>query len=285
MTGGIRELERFAVSTDEGVREWVKSKITGEDESSDNVWGCNEGMGGGVGIVTSSEVTVIGGDNRVDITLLDVLPIPLSNTRTASVSEYQAANALESLDLSITGDSGTDLLGTGGDSELRLNIQTVIGGLLGDESGTRHVLVGRIGTGADQANLELMGPTVLLNLGGELGKWGSQIGRERTVDMGLKLRQVNVDCLVVLGFLVCPQVMLEGIGVVSDLGAVGSLEIIDHAVVEGEQRGCGTNLSPHIANGGHPSSRERFDTWALVFDDGSSSALDSKNTGNLEDNI
>ena len=43
--GRIRELERFAVSTGEGIREWIDSKITGEDESSNDVWRCDDGMG------------------------------------------------------------------------------------------------------------------------------------------------------------------------------------------------------------------------------------------------
>jgi len=113
VAGRIRELERFAVSIGKGIREWVELKIACKDESSNDVWRCNEGMGGGVGIVTSSEVTVVGGDGRVDVALLDVLPIPLSNVRTAGVSEDQAANTLESLDLSVTGNCNTDLLGTG----------------------------------------------------------------------------------------------------------------------------------------------------------------------------
>jgi len=60
-----------------------------------------------------------------------------------------------------------------------------------------------------------------------------------------------VDRLVVLGAPVCRQVMLEGLSVVSDVGTVGSLEIIGHAVVEGEQRGRGTDLSAHVTNCSH----------------------------------
>jgi len=285
VAGGIREPEWFAVRTDESVREWVESKITGEDESGDNVGGGDEGVSGRIGVVATSKVTVVGGDNRVDIALLDVLPIPLTDTRTASVCEDQAANALESLDLSVTSDSGTDLLGTGGDGELRLDTQTVVSGFLGDESSTRHVLVGRVGAGTDQPNLEFMGPTVLLNLGSELGERSSQVWGKGTVDVGLKLGEVNVDRLVVIGALVCLQVMLEGLGVISDLGAIGSLQVIAHAVVEGEQRGSGTNLGTHVANRGHSSGRERFETRALVFDDSSSSALDGKDPSDLENDI
>ena len=60
--------------------------------------------------------------------------------------------------------------------------------------------------------------------------------------MDPKLGQVDADFLVVLGALVCLQVMLEGLGVVGDLGTIDSVKIIGHAVIEGEQRSRGTNL-------------------------------------------
>ena len=80
-------------------------------------------------------------------------------------------------------------------------------------------------------------------------------------------------------------VVLEGLSVVSDVETVGSLETIGHAVVEGEQRGHGTDLSAHVTSCSHSSSRERFDTWAFVFDDSSSSTLDGKYTSDLENDV
>ena len=56
-------------------------------------------------------------------------------------------------------------------------------------------------------------------------------------------------------------------------------------MVEGEQRGRSANFGTHVTNGGHSSSRERLETWGLVFDDSSSSTLDGKNTSDLEDGI
>ena len=103
MTSGIREFERFAVSTGESVRQRVESEITGGDKSSEDVRGCDEGMGGGVDIVTSGEITVIRGNDRIDLALLDVPPIPSSNARTTIINEDQAAGTLQNLDLSITG--------------------------------------------------------------------------------------------------------------------------------------------------------------------------------------
>jgi hypothetical protein len=49
-----------------------------DGHSDDKVGRCDEGVGGRVGIVASSEVTVVGRDDRVGLTLLDVGTIPLS---------------------------------------------------------------------------------------------------------------------------------------------------------------------------------------------------------------
>ena len=97
--------------------------------------------------------------------------------------------------------------------------------------------------------------------------------------MDPKLGQVDADFPVVLGALVCLQVMLEGLGIVGGLGTIGSVKIIGRAVIEGERRGA--NLGAHVANGGHSGSRGRFDTRTLVFDDGPSSAVDGENTSEL----
>ena len=79
--------------------------------------------------------------------------------------------------------------------------------------------------------------------------------------------------------------MLESLRVVGDVGALGSVEVVDHAVVEGEEGGCRTNLSTHVANRGHTRARERLDTGTGVLDDGASATLDGEDAGNLEDNV
>ena len=50
--------------------------------------------------------------------------------------------------------------------------------------------------------------------------------------------------------------MLEGHGVVGDLGPVGCLQVISHTVIEGEQQGRGTDLSTYVADSGHSGSWE-----------------------------
>lgn len=59
-------------------------------------------MSSRVGIVTSSEVSVVRRDNRVSLALLDVLSIPLANARSTSVCEDKASKLLKGLQLTVT---------------------------------------------------------------------------------------------------------------------------------------------------------------------------------------
>ena len=45
-------------------------------------------------------------------------------------------------------------------------------------------------------------------------------------------------------------------GIVGNLRPVGHLQVISHTVIEGEQRGRGTNLSTYVVDGGHSGSWE-----------------------------
>lgn len=117
----------------------------------------------------------------------------MTDTRTASVGEDKTAGLLKGGDLTVTFDGSTNLLGTGGDSELGLGLETVRGSLTGDRSGTRHVFVGRVGARTDEGNLEFLGPVVLDDFLLELRNGSSQVGSERTVDVGLELGEVLRD--------------------------------------------------------------------------------------------
>ena len=79
--------------------------------------------------------------------------------------------------------------------------------------------------------------------------------------------------------------MRKALGVVGNVATVGRVEVVDHAVVEGEEGGSGTNLSTHVANGGHTRAGEGLDTRAGVLDDSASTTLDGEDAGNLEDDI
>ena len=79
--------------------------------------------------------------------------------------------------------------------------------------------------------------------------------------------------------------MLELLGVLANIRTTGGVEVVHHAVVEGEEGGSGTNLSTHVANGGHTRAGEGLDTRAGVLDDSASTTLDGEDAGNLEDDI
>ena len=65
LTGGSQELELLAVSTLETVGHGVEGKATGEGHGGHEVGRGNESVSSRVGVVTTSEVTVVGGDDRV----------------------------------------------------------------------------------------------------------------------------------------------------------------------------------------------------------------------------
>ena len=56
-------------------------------------------------------------------------------------------------------------------------------------------------------------------------------------------------------------------------------------MVEGEERGSSTNFSTHVTNRSHARARERLDTRTAVLNNRTSSTLDGKDTGDLEDDV
>jgi hypothetical protein len=87
----------------------------------------------------------------------------------------------------------------------------------------------------------------------------------------------NLDALVVLAVLVGLEVVVELLGVAGLGGTAGSLEVLGHAVVEGEERSGRTDLGTHVTDGGH--------TRARVLDDGAGTALDGEDASDLEDDV
>src|SRR5690242_606651 len=178
-----------------------------------------------------------------------------------------------------------NLLTTRGDGEQSLGLDAVGHGVLGNGGSAGHVLIGGVGARTDQTNLKLLRPVVGLDSLGKLGDGGGQIGGEGTVDVRLELVEVDLDELVVLGTLVLAKLVSVLAGEVTNVLALGGPQVVVHAVVEGENGGGGTNLSTHVADGGHTSAGERLDTGSVVLDNGTSSALDGEDTSNLEDDV
>lgn len=285
VTSGGLQLELLAILVLEGVGNRVEVEGTSNAHGNDKVRRCDEGVGGRVGIVTTGEVTVVGRDDRVGSTLLDILAIPLTDARTAGVGKNDTTEFLKSLELAIALDGSTDLLGTGRNSEERLRLQTVVDSVLGDRGSTGHVLVRRVGARADQTDLELLRPSVGLNGVLELRDGGGQVRGERSVDVRLELGQVDLDQLVVLSTLVLAEVLGIGAGEFTNGLTLSDLQVVVHAVVEGEKRGRSTDFSTHVTDGSHTGGRKRVDTRTVVFDDSASTTLDSEETSDLEDDI
>lgn len=61
--GWVGELEFLAVGALEGVGERVEGQVAGEGKGGDDVRGSDEGVRGGVSVVTASEVTVVRSDD------------------------------------------------------------------------------------------------------------------------------------------------------------------------------------------------------------------------------
>lgn len=82
-------------------------------------------MSSGVGIVTSGKVSVVRSNNRVLLSLWNVLSVPLTDTWSASVGEDDTADTLESVNHAISSNGGSDLLGSGSDGETGFGLETV----------------------------------------------------------------------------------------------------------------------------------------------------------------
>lgn len=89
---------------------------------------------------------------------------------------------------------------------------------------------------ADEGDLELIRPAVLLDGVLELGEGSSKVRSVGTVDVGLELGEVDLDKLIIRSAGVGLQVVLEGVGIVSNVGCQAGKSdriIQSHANAEG----------------------------------------------------
>ena len=208
-------------------------------------------MCSGVSVVTASKVPVVRSDDGVSLALPDVLPIPLTDTRTTGVGKYETTRSLESTNLTITLNGSANLFRTRRDSELALDLETVLSSLLSDGCRAGHILVGRVGAGTNEGDLEFLRPAVLLDFFGKFGDGGGKVGGEGTIDVRLELGQVlshSISCgdgaviertydfndLVIFGTFVSLQVVRKLLSIFSYFLTLSGVKIINHAVVEGE---------------------------------------------------
>ena len=184
-----------------------------------------------------------------------------------------------------SGNSSADLLRTRSDSEESLGLDAVIKSIAGDGGSTGHVFVGRVGTGTNQTDLELLWPVVGLDSLAELRDWGGKIWGEWTVDVWLKLGEVDLNEFVVFSALIFSELLGVYTGEVTNILTLGSSKVLVHAVVEWEERGSGTNLGTHVTDGTHTGGGDLINTWTVVLDNGTGSTLDSEDTSNLKNDI
>jgi len=279
------EEELVAILILELVGERVEVQVSGNGHRNDEIWRGDEGVGGWVGVIAASEVTVVRREDRVSLALLDVLTVPLTNAWTASICQNHTTELLEGGKLAITLDGGSNLLGTRGNGEEGLGLDAVVEGIASDGGGAGHILIGGVGARTNQTNLKLLRPAVGLDSLTELGDRSGKIWGKWAVDVWLELRQVDLDQLIVLGTLILSQLLCVDTSKVTDVLTLGDGKVVVHAVVEWEEGGRSANFRTHVADGSHTSARDAVDTRAVVLNNGTSSTLDGQNSGNLKNDI
>jgi hypothetical protein len=95
----------------------------------------------------------------------------------------------------------------------------------------------------------------------------------------------NLDMVIVLGTLVGSEVVGESCSILADFRALSRVEVVDHAVVEGEHRRRRADFGAHVTDSSHTRAGERFDAGTFVFNDGTCTALDREDTRDLQDNV
>ena len=79
--------------------------------------------------------------------------------------------------------------------------------------------------------------------------------------------------------------MLERFGVFSYLSSLGGVEVVYHALIEGEEGRGSSNLSTHVTDRSHTRAGERLDTRSVVFNNGTCATFDRQNTRHFQDNV
>mmetsp|Transcript_4058 Transcript_4058/g.11358 ORF Transcript_4058/g.11358 Transcript_4058/m.11358 type:complete len:269 (-) Transcript_4058:765-1571(-) len=242
-------------------------------------------MGRRVAVVTHGEVTVIGCDDRIRLTLRDVPSVPLTNAGSTGIRQNQSTGIRHFLEHFVTCNGGANLLGSRSDRELGTERLSVRLGLLQKTRRASHILVAAVRAAPNKPNLDIFRPIVFLYRGRKLGQGLGSVGRERSVHKWFELTQVNFDELVVLTVLVCVQKIRRFRRFVTNVTTAGGIQISLHAVVEGKEGRCGANLCAHIANGRHSRARNAVKPGTEILHNVARSSLDGENTCNLQDNI
>ena len=190
----------------------------------------------------------------------------LSDAWPACICKDNTSNLFQNTRLTIPLDRSPDLLRARRDEESCLGFDALCYGLLGQTGDTVHVLITAVGAASNQSDLDFVLPSILLDHLGKLGQGRGQIRCEGPIDVGLEFRQVDLDHLVVDRTLVRPEELGVLAGGLSNGPTASGMEVGGHAVDKGEERGGGSNLGTHVADGAHSGTGQRVDSWSKVLD-------------------
>ncbi len=245
----------------------------------------------GVAIRTLGEVAVEGVNDGVLLALIGALTCPLSNTGTAGIGEYFAADGFKLAEQAVAFRRVAHLLRTRGYGIFRVDGQLLRSCLLGHRSGTGQIFIGRVGAGSDQTHFHVQGPAVGFGHFAQLGDGGGQIWRKWTVHVRLQFGQIDFNHLIEVLLRMRIDVRIGGqftrnrIGQISHVTAVRGAQVALHGGIVGKRGGGGANFSTHITDGAFTGTRKRGSPFAEVLDNSSRSTLHRQDACHLEDHV
>ncbi|KAI6748867.1 hypothetical protein HG531_007814 [Fusarium graminearum] len=300
LEGGLRaletvrggELEVLAVRGLDAVGHRVEGGRSSESHGSNNLGGREEVHGIRVTIVTTTEVSIVRGQDSVAGALLNtILSLPLTNTGTTCVGKNDTAGLLESLKGAVSLESSANLFTSRGDVEVSSGLEASLLGILEQTLDSGHILIGTVSAATNETSREEFRPFLLLDNLLELGEGCGQIRSERSVDVRLEGGEINGDEVVVLGTLIGLE-LPSGIGVRAVAGkALESLDVLvglrSSSRVKYKKQGLDRSAFnlPHVADGSHAGGAEAIDALAKVLNDGACTATNSKVASETKNNV
>jgi hypothetical protein len=285
------EFHLFPFIVGQGIRQRIELHGAGEGHGSYQLGAGDETARLRVTVVTLGEVPVEGSEDGVGTRRIVGMTGPLADTRATGVGQYDAVDGLESIQDAIAFGREADLLGTGRYGELRLELKALGRSVFGDVGGAVEVFVAGVGTRADQADFQYGREFELVYSSGELGNREGTVWRVGAVDVRLQRIEVDfdnaVEVLLRVGvhFGVSGEVLGDLVGQLGHIGAVGGFQVTRHRLVVTEGRGRCSDLGTHITDGAFTGTANAVGAFAEVFHDGTSTALNGQDTGDLEDNV
>ena len=230
-------------------------------------------------------------DDAVLLLLLGTAPRPLTDARPAGIGEDVGTHLVEGVQHTVPLEGVTHQLGSRGDGQLALALDTGLNRSRSERGASGDVFVARIGARTNQAVFNLGGVSLL---GAELSHLAHRRGEvraERAVEVGLEGAQVNLNHLVevLLGvgvhLGVACEVLGDSVSQIRHIGTAGGPQVAGHALIVSKRRGGRADLCPHVANGALSGAAHGVGAFAEVLDDATRSALHREDAGHLEDDV